>query len=144
MSETNKTTYQEIRYGKGGSPFDIDGLFFAFSNEQFSEGMKKIGLTIKDTDKIVSIGAGGYLLKSKVDEYKAKINSKEKQLEEFLKDDKNLLNAFIYELDNHEYGYTWDLEPAVEALGYSVNDIEKDERLARILFEATKIVKARD
>ena len=30
MSETNKTTYQEIRYGKGGSPFDIDGLFFAF------------------------------------------------------------------------------------------------------------------
>ena len=37
---------------------------FAFSNEQFKDMMKKFGLKEKDTDKIYSIGAGGYIKKT--------------------------------------------------------------------------------
>lgn len=38
-------------------------------DDQFREGMEKIGLTENDTDKIVSTGAGGYVLKSKKEEF---------------------------------------------------------------------------
>lgn len=48
---------------------DFDGLFFAFNNSQFSEGMKKIGLNPDDTDKILSIGAGGYIAKNRKEEF---------------------------------------------------------------------------
>lgn len=38
-------------------------LGFAFSNKQFEEMMEKWGLSPADTDKICSIGAGGYIQK---------------------------------------------------------------------------------
>lgn len=54
------------------NPFDdFDGLFFAFNNQQFAKGMRKIGLSETETDKIVSIGAGGYLLKERIPAFKA-------------------------------------------------------------------------
>ena len=37
--------------------------FFAFNEEQFNDGMKKLVLDISDTDKIVSIGLGGICFK---------------------------------------------------------------------------------
>ncbi|WJV31818.1 hypothetical protein QTG56_24610 (plasmid) [Rossellomorea sp. AcN35-11] len=43
---------------------------FAFSDQQFAEGMKKLGLGVGDEDKVVSIGAGGFILKSDVKAYK--------------------------------------------------------------------------
>jgi len=39
------------------------GVFWAFSNEQFAEGKTPL----EEGDKYVSIGAGGYMPKSKVD-----------------------------------------------------------------------------
>jgi hypothetical protein len=39
-------------------------MMFAFSNKQFAEGMAKLGLTENDTDKIYSIGGGGYIRKT--------------------------------------------------------------------------------
>ena len=45
---------------------DFEGMFFAFNNEQFAEGMSKVGLEKDDVSKIVSIGAGGYVLKDRV------------------------------------------------------------------------------
>ena len=38
-------------------------MFFAFSNSQFEECMNKLGLNSTDTDQILSLGGGGYLLK---------------------------------------------------------------------------------
>ena len=53
------------------NPLDnFEGLFFAFGNEQFKEGMESVGLTIDDIDKILSIGAGGYILKTRKEAFK--------------------------------------------------------------------------
>ena len=124
------------------NPFDnFEGLFFAFSNEQLAKGMSKFGLTIKDTDKIVSIGHGGFLLKSRREAFREMMNNSDKIMEDWLKDDDNLLEAFIYELDNHEYSITWDLEPAVEALGFTMDEVYADKRMAEILLKASEICK---
>ena len=54
------------------NPFDnFEGLFFAFNNDQFKDGMEKVGLTIDDVNKILSIGHGGYILKSRREAFKA-------------------------------------------------------------------------
>jgi len=53
------------------NPLDnFEGLFFAFNTEQFKEGMHGVGLTAEETDKILSIGHGGYLLKTRKEAFK--------------------------------------------------------------------------
>ena len=43
-------------------------FFFAFSNNQFDEGMRKFGLDPKDTDKIYKLGStGGFYLRTDAD-----------------------------------------------------------------------------
>ena len=39
-------------------------MFFAFNQEQFNEGMESLGLNPNETNKISSIGAGGYIRKT--------------------------------------------------------------------------------
>jgi hypothetical protein len=140
-TKQNKLSYMEVR-AKGQNPFNnFEGLFFAFSNEQLAKGMKKLGLTMNDTDKIVSIGHGGFLLKSRREAFKEMMDNGDKIMDEWLKDDDNLLQAFVYELDNHEYCYTYDLEPAVEALGFTMEEVYADKRMAEILLKASEICK---
>ena len=38
-------------------------------------------------------------------------------------------DMFEYELANHEYGYTYDLEDTLNAIGLSMEEINNDERL---------------
>lgn len=53
------------------NPFDnFEGLFWAFGTGQFKEGMESVGLKETDLDKIISIGAGGYILKTRRDAFK--------------------------------------------------------------------------
>jgi len=49
---------------------DFNGLFFAFNKDQFKKGMLSIGLEESDTAKILSIGHGGFLLKSRKEAFK--------------------------------------------------------------------------
>lgn len=112
---------QKARHSKEFSAFE--GIFFAFSNEQFAEGMKRMGLAVDDYASLVSIGAGGYILKSKRDEFKALFNRQSQERKDLKKDEKKLIEALIYELGNHEYGYTGDASDAVESLGYTMETI---------------------
>lgn len=110
---------------------------FAFSNEQFKEMMEKWGLTENDTDKILSIGMGGFIRKidkeAMYDLFKRHKEEKEKGYE----NDQFLQSAIEYELGNHEYVITYDLEPTLSALGYSI-DVLQDERFKNILEKAKK------
>jgi len=36
---------------------------------------------------------------------------------------------FEFELFNHEYGYTYDIEPTLDALGITMDNINNDEKL---------------
>ncbi len=97
---------------------EFEGIFYAFSNKQFNEGMEKIGLnTDNDLKKIVSLGHGGYMLKSRKEEFKALVNRHDKELKELKKEEKSLVNAIAYELRNHEYCITHDPKDALNVLG---------------------------
>ena len=87
--------------------------FFAFSNEQLEEGLKKLGAK---KEEIVSTGFGGFIKKADVKAYQELWETIGKQEEEFLKDAKNLFEALLYELGNHEYAYTYEKEDTLSCL----------------------------
>lgn len=111
-------------------------MFFAFNNEQFAEGLKKVGASKDET--IVSVGAGGYIKKcdaEALNKLEAEIWQSER---EFLRDYGNLVNAITYELANHEFCIEYDPEPTMRVLGIEVDMIEKDETIGKAFREAKK------
>lgn len=98
----NYKEYKDARQGE----FNSLPVFFAFNNEQFKEGMEKYGLTENDTDKIYSLGAGGYFLKKDKPLIDAYFNKKD-ELPDLMKDKTFAEDAFYYEMCNHEYSINW-------------------------------------
>jgi len=97
--------------------------FFAFSNKQFEEGLKKLHT---DTKGILSMGGGGYVLKSHAKDLDALFTRQKQELKENRKNRKNLLESLVYQLRNHEFCITYDVTDALESLGLAVMDIPKD------------------
>lgn len=114
-------TYTELKAENRKELNEFAGMFFAFSEGQFNEGMAKIGVT--DTSLICSIGHGGYMLKSRFPEFKAMLKRHDDSMKALKKDHKELLAALVYELGNHEYSYTGDATDALEALGLKESDL---------------------
>ena len=105
-------TYKEYR-DKSQKEFNALPIFWAFSMKQFEEEMNKRGLTKSDTDKIYKFGNGGFYLKSDAQTIKDYFN-KPSELEELMKNKDFVLEAFNYEMDNHEYAINhyqgdWDV-----------------------------------
>ena len=105
----------------------LNGIFYAFSNEQFERGMKSIGLTVGDADKIYSLnGTGGYILKERRQDYLDLITRHNKEVDALKSDKDSLFSALVYELKNHEYCYTRDYTSALEFLDLDYETIDKD------------------
>ena len=128
--------YQELKekQGKEVNDFLNKYSFFAFSEEQFKDGCKKLNLDAeKDLDKLVETVGGGYLLKEHKDEYIALANKINEEIEQAIKEDKTGLgfcySMFAYELANHEYGYTYELEDTLDALDLTLERINKEPNL---------------
>jgi len=119
-------TYQELRKLQSARFSEFQGVFFAFSNEQFAEGMAKLGLGSDEGRKILSIGAGGYLLRDKMPEFDALLEQNKRELAELKADNERLLEALVHELNNHEFCYTGDPEDALDALGMKIEDVPAD------------------
>lgn len=120
-------TYLELKLEHQKRVDNFEGLFFAYSNEQFKEGLKKVGLDPESpTDKIVTLGDGAYILQSRAKDFMALLDLNEKEKKEYRKDKKQLLDMLIYELNNHEYCITRDPQDALDALGLKLEDIPED------------------
>ena len=118
-------------------------MFFAFSDKQFDEGMAKLGLNPDDTDKIYRLGStGGYYRKSDSGKLKEMFATFDREMKEAIAADETgegfIYDMFNYELANHEYCITWDLEPTLDALGLTMEEINADERLLKGLKKAIK------
>lgn len=98
-------TYTEYKSARQGE-FNALPIFWAFSNKQFEEAMQERGLTMQDTDRVFSLGAGGYALKRDKEVILAFLNKKD-PLPELMKDPSFAEDAFYYEMCNHEYGINW-------------------------------------
>jgi len=105
----------------------LEGIFFAFSNEQFAEGMQKVGFggptEVDETTLVYALGNGGYIRKDKFAEFRAMVVRHKVERKNRLKDEKALLESLVYELRNHEFSYSHDDTEAIEALGLTKEEI---------------------
>lgn len=116
--------YQDLKIRHQGEVSDFEGIFFAFNNEQFSEGMQKVGLTIEDKKQIFSLGAGGYIRKDRSSAFSAMFKRHAEERATRKLEEKFLFDSLVYELQNHEFCITLDTAEALNALGYNKEDID--------------------
>lgn len=117
-------------------------LGFAFSNEQFKIMMERWNLKEKDTDKILSIGHGGFIRKTDLEEYNKMWDEIRKENQSLIEQDKTgegyIKDMFVSELENHEYCFTCDLEDTLNALELSYEKVISNPNLKHGLELAKK------
>jgi hypothetical protein len=104
-------------------------MFFAFSDEQLYSKLEKRQLGIKD---IYRLPSGGFIAKTDIGKYHEWLKYSESIIKEIVDSDSILLDAFKYELDNHEYFLSGDTRTVVEALGLDFDEVKKDDRIFTI------------
>lgn len=133
--------YEELR-NKHEKEVEKFPIMWAFNKKQFSEGMEKLGLKETDTDKIYSIGSGGYIRKTDSDKLHEMLNRHAEEMERAIKEDPTgdgfIFDMFNYELANHEYSYTGDITDTLECLGLTEEEVNADERLLHGLKKAIR------
>ena len=81
--------------------------------------MQKFGLTIDDKDKILSLGCGCFIRKSDETAFDEMFKRHKQEMQDAIASDKTgdgfIYDMFIYELANHEYCITYDLEETLNA-----------------------------
>lgn len=108
-------------------------MAFAFNDDQFERGMASLELTSDDTDQVCSIGVGGFIRKADKEVFIEMMNRHEQEMKEAMEADETgdgfIFDMFVYELANHEYGYTREIEDTLDALGLTIDEIEESEPL---------------
>lgn len=125
--------YQKLKQSQQ-ERFNAFPMFSAFNNKQFDEGMEKLGLKPTDTDKIYKASSTGvFYRKSDSNKLKEMMLNFEQELDTAVNDPKTgadfCYEMFSYELANHEYCITYDLMDAVNATGYSIDEINANKNL---------------
>lgn len=120
-------THKKLKAAHSEEINNFEGIFFAFNDEQLSEGLKKLGLPedCNPSEHLAAIGAGGYILKTRVADFGAMFKRHDAENKELRKNPKELVKAIAYEMANHEYGYTGEIEDTLEALDISPGDVDK-------------------
>jgi len=118
-------------------------MMFAFSNKQFEEGMKELGLNPDETDKIYKFGmSGGFYRRDDSEKLKEMLDRHDQEMKEAIERDKTgdgfIYDMFSYELGNHEFVVTGDTEETLNALGLSYDDVNNDNRMIYALNKACK------
>ena len=136
----NKYKQMKDRHSKEIHAFP---MFFAFNDQQFAEGMKKLGLAPTDTKKIYRFGStGGFYRKTDSEELKSMLLRHSLEMDEAIAEDTTgegfIYDMFLYELANHEYCITMDYEDTFCSLGLTAEEIYGKTALVAGLEKATK------
>lgn len=114
-------------------------VFFAFGNQQFEEGCRKFGISPKNAEKeLYALGGGGYYRKTDSEKLAKIFTDHELARARALKEGGVMFAADMFEaeLANHEYCLTEDLEETLDALGYTMDQIQGSTVLKAGLQEA--------
>lgn len=134
-------TYQELK-DRHQKEMDAFPLGSAFSNSQFEEMMQKWSLTVKDTDKICSIGGGCFIRKSDKEAFFNMLKRFKNETDAAIAADETgdgfIYDMFYYELANHEYCITYEYDETFDALGLTEEQVAADKRLLHGLKKAEK------
>lgn len=141
LQKAASETYREMKK-RQQEEINAFPMAFAFSKTQLAEGMQKLGLQPTDTDQIVSIGGGGFVRKTDVEAFHRMFRLHRLERKSAMDVDRTgdgfLLEMFRCELADHEYGYTRDAEPALDALGMTFEELAQDDRLMHAFHKACR------
>ena len=132
--------YREFKEMKQ-KEFNALPTMFAFSMKQLEEQMQKLGT---NKSEIVNLGYGMFMREKDLyllDAFEGKYEAMEKEL---MKNDDYLLDAFLYELRNHEYIVTYEVEDALDVFGLTVEDVKNDKRMLIAINKAIAIIEKED
>ena len=130
--------YKDIK-GRQEQKVNNFPCMWAFSNSQFEEGMRKLG--VASEDELISIGGGGYIAKSNKADFVNLINHLSDELMETMLSNKDFAKVvFYYELMNHEAFYAYDdmTYELVEMCGFTKEEYDNNEMLKNAYSEAFK------
>lgn len=135
MNTMNTKKYNEFKktQSKLLSDFTKENMFFAFSNEQFDEWLKKLNTT---KENIIQTPFWWFMKKESLKNYNDLVKKLDDDLLIFLNDKENLLQAFVYELRNHEFDVTWNHDNTLNALWLKYDNLTDQQK--EILQQAKK------
>lgn len=126
------TSYVEM-INKHQGEFDNFPIEFAFDDEQFKIGMQSIGLTEKDENEVIGVGAGGFIRKKDIQAYinmQSRFLEEERQgIENDTTGEKFIKEMFLEKMINYRYAYTKDIKPVLKELDLTMNKINKCSNL---------------
>jgi hypothetical protein len=99
------------------------GMFFAFSDQQMEEGKKNCPL--ESGDEYVRSYAGGVLPRSKSKAFNIASDNLQVWVEETIKENNLKEQHILYELDNHEAFYTYDITNSMMSLPYTEEEVSE-------------------
>lgn len=131
----NTTKYKEFKETQWDqlNDFAKENMFFAFSNEQFEEWLQKLNTT---KENIIQLYNWWFIKKESLKDYNDLIKKLDDDLAIFLIDEENLLQAFVYELRNHEFDITWNHDNSLRALNLKYEALT--DRQKELLQQAKK------
>lgn len=129
----------------GANPRNLENL----CEKQFDEMMGKWGLDPeKDLDKIYRIPGGGFIQKKDHKHFHEVLDRHNAEMEAAKTADEDgtgfLYQMFLYELDNHEYGYTGDLEDTLDCLGLTWEELKASPVMLKALNKASTEIRERE
>ena len=104
---------------------------FAFNKEQLEEVKKELNASLEN--KLTYLGSGTFILSKDVHLLEECEESVEKEFKEEMKNYDFVLEAFNYELANHEFGVTYDINESLESLGLTLEEVNKNETYKKAL-----------
>lgn len=137
-------TYNELkaRQSKEANDFISQHMFFAFNDKQFKEGMEKLGLSEKDTDKVYRVTGGGFYRKEKSADFHALLDRHYKEIDDAIAEDATG-NDFIYdmvftELCNNEYCITRNFSETLGICHITEKMLVENEHIRMAVIRACK------
>ena len=115
-------------------------FIFAFTKEKLIENMAKLGLKEDETNKLLSLGGGTFIRKSDKEKLNQMFNRHEEELKKAINEDLTgegfIYQMFNYELANHEYCITYEIDDTLNALGLTMDEIKNNDKLLHGLKKA--------
>lgn len=137
----NNFSYKQYKENRQ-KDFNKLPIYWAFGEQQFKELLQKLNLkdTPQDLKKLVNIGCGGLMLKSDLPLLKNhnQTYSSDTLIFWLTHNFKFAYDALFYEMNNHEYYYTYEITDTLQSLGLSFEDIEKNAYLKLAYLRARK------
>lgn len=134
-----RNIYEELKERQQKETNDLP-IYFAFGDRQLQERADELGFESIDDmiNNVVGIGAGGFCKKEDFDRVMNTFKEHNEEMIEAFENDEFLKDAFRYEMSNHEYIITYDISDTLRALGITLEEYQKSERMQKLFKEAKK------